>query len=80
MKTSRCGKRLLEYLAGQFPGLTSLMYVINPKANDTIGDLDVKLFSGRDHIMEAMEDLQFKIGSQILLSDKFLPGNRSYTG
>ncbi len=55
-------EKLLSHLAGRFPGLTSLMYVINPKANDTIGDLDAKLFSGRDHILESMEDLQFKIG------------------
>jgi 23S rRNA (uracil1939-C5)-methyltransferase len=38
------------------------MYVINPKANDTISDLEVKLFSGKDHIIETMEDLRFKVG------------------
>ena len=38
------------------------MYVINPKANDTISDLEVKLFAGKDHIIETMEDLKFKVG------------------
>jgi 23S rRNA (uracil1939-C5)-methyltransferase len=38
------------------------MYVINPKANDTFGDLEVHLYAGRDHIFEVMEDLKFKIG------------------
>ena len=55
-------EKLLEFIAGKFPEITSLMYVINPKGNDTIHDLDVKLFSGRDHILEEMEELKFKIG------------------
>ncbi len=53
---------LLNWLSENIPGITSLMYVINPKANDTIGDLDVNLFSGRDHIFEEMEGLQFRVG------------------
>ncbi len=53
---------LLEYLKNRFPEITSLMYVINPKANDTISDLEVKLFAGKDHIIETMEDLKFKVG------------------
>ena len=38
------------------------MYVINGKCNDTITDLDVLTFSGKDHLIERMEDLRFKIG------------------
>jgi 23S rRNA (uracil1939-C5)-methyltransferase len=45
-----------------FPQVTSWMYVINPKANDTFGDLEVLLHAGRDYIFEVMEDLKFKIG------------------
>lgn len=52
---------LLNALALEFPQITSLMYVINPKANDTINDLDVKLFKGEDHLVENMEDLVFRI-------------------
>jgi len=53
---------LLNALKEKFPQITSLMYVVNEKANDTIGDLDIRLFSGRDHIFEAMEGLRFKVG------------------
>lgn len=53
---------LLDFLATEFPQITSLMYVINPKANDTIGDLDVVCYKGQDYITEEMEGLQFKIG------------------
>lgn len=53
---------LFEHLIKKFPDVTSWMYVINEKANDTITDLKVHLFSGRDHIFEEMEGLKFKIG------------------
>ena len=53
---------LLEYLHTEFPEIISLLYVENLKYNDTIGDLEVKTYFGQDHIMEQMEDLQFKVG------------------
>lgn len=53
---------MLEEMAQQFPQITSLMYVVNEKANDTITDQDVVCFSGADHIMEEMEGIRFKIG------------------
>ncbi len=52
---------LLEHLKEKFPEITSLLYVINEKQNDTIYDQEVVCFSGRDHIFEEMEGLQFKI-------------------
>lgn len=54
--------KLLQAMHDQFPQITSLMYVYNPKCNDTFGDLDVKCFCGTDHIFELMEDLRFKVG------------------
>lgn len=53
---------LLEAVKTTFPEITSLMYVVNLKVNDTIGDQDVILFSGRDFIEEEMEGLRFRIG------------------
>lgn len=53
---------LLDHIKEQFPEITSLMYVINSKANDTITDQEVVCYSGRDHILEEMEGLSFKIG------------------
>ncbi len=53
---------LLDHLAGKFPEITSLMYIINDKRNDDIFDLDVKLHKGDPFIMEEMEGLKFKIG------------------
>jgi 23S rRNA (uracil1939-C5)-methyltransferase len=53
---------LLNHLSEKFPGITSLMYVINPKRNDSIYDLDVHLFKGTPYITEVMEGLKFRIG------------------
>ena len=53
---------LLEYVADRFPEITSLLYIINNKVNDSIGDLDVHTFRGEDHIFEEMEGLRFKVG------------------
>ncbi len=53
---------LLDAVREEFPQLTSLMYVVNTKANDTISDLDIRLHSGREYIEEDMEGLRFRIG------------------
>jgi len=53
---------LLAYVRDNYPEVTSLLYVINNKCNDTIGDLPVLTFSGSDFITEEMEGLRFKVG------------------
>lgn len=53
---------LLDALRDAFPEITSLQYVINPKANDSFADLEVTPYSGADHIWEEMEGLRYKIG------------------
>ncbi len=53
---------LMSYIRDSFPEVTSLFYVVNLKLNDSIADQTPILFSGKDHIMESMESLQFKIG------------------
>ncbi|MBC7694261.1 MAG: 23S rRNA (uracil(1939)-C(5))-methyltransferase RlmD [Burkholderiales bacterium] len=55
---------LLNHLKTTFPQITSLQYVINQKGNDTLQDLEIKTFSGRDHIFEEMEGLKFKISAK----------------
>lgn len=53
---------LLAAIAAEFPQITSLMYVINGKGNDTIHDQEIMVYKGNDHILEEMEGLKFKIG------------------
>ena len=53
---------LLDHIANKFPQISSLLWVDNQKCNDTIGDLEVNVYRGNDHIFETMEDLRFKVG------------------
>ncbi len=57
-------KALLDHVAESFPQITSLMYIVNEKWNDSISDQTPILYRGKDHIMEKMEDLSFKIGAK----------------
>lgn len=55
---------LLDHLYEKFPQITSLQYVINQKANDTLYDTNIKLYKGRDYILEEMEGLKFSINAK----------------
>ncbi len=55
-------KALLQHIADKFPQISSLLYLDNQKCNDTIGDQEILVFKGNDHIFETMEDLRFKVG------------------
>jgi 23S rRNA (uracil1939-C5)-methyltransferase len=55
---------LLDFIAETFPQITSLQYIINSKANDTIYDQEVICYKGHDHIFEEMEGLRFKINAK----------------
>jgi 23S rRNA (uracil1939-C5)-methyltransferase len=55
---------LMNDIANEFPEITSLLYVINSKANDTLYDQDIICHSGSDHIFEEMEGLKFKINAK----------------
>tara|TARA_R110000868_G_scaffold405564_3_gene685044 strand:+ start:2014 stop:3429 length:1416 start_codon:yes stop_codon:yes gene_type:complete len=61
-KTKR--ELILDFIAETFPEITSLQYVINGKANDTIYDQNVICYRGADHIFEEMEGLKFKINAK----------------
>ena len=58
----RLAKALMQHIADKFPEISSLLWVDNPKRNDTFNDLPVNVFRGNDHIFETMEDLRFKVG------------------
>lgn len=53
---------MLSALSDEFPSITSLMFVINPKKNDIISDLPVHLFKGLPYITEELDGLKLKIG------------------
>ena len=54
---------LLEHLKKYFD-ITSLLYCINSKANDTLYDQEIICYDGKTFIMEEMEGLNFKINAK----------------
>ena len=55
---------LLDHVYEKFPQITSLQYVVNNKANDTLYDQNINLYKGRDYILEEMEGLKFSINAK----------------
>ena len=53
---------LLDAVSEAFPQISSLYYVINGKANDSVADQECILYKGDEAIYEHMEGLRFKIG------------------
>ena len=70
---------LLDAVSDAFPRITSLWYVINGKANDSISDLDCILYKGEDAISEEMEGLRFKIGPKSFYQTNSLQAYRLYS-
>lgn len=69
---------LMEYLKGDFPEVTSLLYIVNQKKNDTIFDQEVITYAGRDHIFEEMNGLKFKIGAKSFYQTNSLQAHELY--
>lgn len=70
--------KVMEYLKNAFPQITSLLYVINPKANDTFHDLEVFCWHGLPYITEKMEDLVFRIGPKSFFQTNTLQAYQLY--
>jgi 23S rRNA (uracil1939-C5)-methyltransferase len=54
--------KLLDHISSSFPEITSLMYVVNSKRNDSLNDQEPILYKGINHLIEKMGDLKFRIG------------------
>ena len=55
-------QKLFDFLLEKFPQIKTLVFAINPKANDSIYDLDVQIYFGEGFLLEEMDGLKFKIG------------------
>lgn len=69
---------LMRDLQQNFPQITSLLYILNQKKNDTIFDQDVITYSGRDYIFEEMNGLKFKIGAKSFYQTNSLQAHELY--
>jgi 23S rRNA (uracil1939-C5)-methyltransferase len=75
-KAKRIG--LLDFLSSEFPQITSLMYVINSKRNDSLNDQEPILYKGVDHLVEEMDELKFRIGPKSFYQTNTLQARELY--
>jgi len=71
-------QRLLRHLADTFPAITSLLFIVNRKANDTITDQQVSVFKGNEYIIEQMGDFRFKIGPKSFFQTNSIQAHQLY--
>lgn len=67
--------QVMQFLQTSYPDLTALHYVVNTKLNDTIYDLDVVVHAGKDHIIEQLGSVRYRIGPK-----SFFQTNSSQAG
>ena len=70
---------VMDAVAAEFPEITSLMYVVNTKVNDTIGDLDIVTYRGQSYIEEEMEGLRFRVGPKSFYQTNSAQAYRLYS-
>jgi len=71
-------KLLMETIAKQFPEITTLLYTVNTKWNDSMFDLEPVVYHGKGYVMEKLEDFQFKIGPKSFFQTNTKQGEQLY--
>jgi len=72
-------KKLFDHLLQQVPAITTLLYTINPKKNDSIYDLQPQVYYGKGYALETLEDFQFKISPKSFFQTNTRQGEKLYT-
>lgn len=69
---------LLNFMSENFPEITSLQYVVNPKRNDTIYDLEIQVYKGEAYIVEKLGNYRYKIGAKSFFQTNSAQANELY--
>ena len=70
--------RLLNFILESFPQITTLLYTINPKRNDSLNDLEPKIYSGKGFITEKLEDYRFIISPKSFFQTNSVQAEKLY--
>jgi 23S rRNA (uracil1939-C5)-methyltransferase len=71
-------KLLLDHLLGAFPSITTLLYTINTKKNDSMNDLEPVVYFGKGYVIETLEEYRFKIGPKSFFQTNTRQGEALY--
>jgi 23S rRNA (uracil1939-C5)-methyltransferase len=69
---------LMETIAKKFPAITTLLYTVNTKWNDSMHDLEPVVYYGKGYVIEQLEDFQFKIGPTSFFQTNTKQGEQLY--
>nr|MBA4139401.1 23S rRNA (uracil(1939)-C(5))-methyltransferase RlmD [Segetibacter sp.] len=69
---------LLTFIENKFPEITTLLYTINPKKNDSLIDLEPQAFKGKGYIIEKLEDFEFRISPKSFFQTNTLQAEKLY--
>jgi 23S rRNA (uracil1939-C5)-methyltransferase len=69
---------LLEFIQQKFPEITTLLYTINTKRNDSMYDLEPVTYSGKGFIIEKLENFEFKISPKSFFQTNTKQGEKLY--
>lgn len=71
-------KLLLDYLLQQVPSITTLLYTINPKWNDSIYDLTPQVYHGKGFVIEKLDNFEFIISPKSFFQTNTKQAERLY--
>jgi len=71
-------KDLLDHILKLYPQITTLLYTINEKKNDSMHDLDPVVYSGKGYVIETLEQYKFKIGAKSFFQTNTYQGEKLY--
>ncbi len=72
-------KKLLDHILKEVPSITTLLYTINPKWNDSIYDLTPQVYSGKGYVIEKLEDFEFKVSPKSFFQTNTKQAEKLYT-
>ncbi len=72
-------KKLLDFILKEFPEITTLLYTINTKKNDSLYDLEPKIYFGKGYVTEKLDDFRFQIGPKSFFQTNTKQAERLYT-
>ena len=73
-------KQVLEFINQQFPQITTVLYTINLKMNDSLYDQQPIIYKGKGYVIERIEDFNFKIGPKSFFSNQYETGRKAVPG
>jgi 23S rRNA (uracil1939-C5)-methyltransferase len=71
-------KPLLDHLLKEIPSITTLLYTINTKWNDSLYDLSPVIVKGNGYVTETLEDFKFKISPKSFFQTNTRQGENLY--